>query len=307
MEIDNMFSFKRSIFLLSAVAFQAFAAAAGAVTELSGTVDSMTISAEGNPFLVKGTLTIPHGGRLVVKKGCQLFFRPSTGLIVEGSIAIEGTSDEPVIFTSNNDSFSPEKTDQKANPFDWNGIVVTERTKSVVVRHFFIKYSIYGIESHNPNMVLDNGIFIGNGQFNCTVGNRILPIVENIAYSYKNEKLVNAPRRINLDMTNLLLPSAKAATAVGVAAFGLMAYYLHQKGEYADLYHAAITQAGRRDYYERQKTPARNAILCGITGGLWLSAGGTLFALDHRRKNQKTLSLRPVVGEENGILASISF
>jgi hypothetical protein len=134
-----------------------------------------------------------------------------------------------------------------------------------------------------------------------------MPVVENISYSYKNEKSISAPPRVRLDISNALLPSAKASTAVGVVAVGLMAYYLHQKSEYADLYRAAITQSGRRDYYAKQKSPARNAVICGIAGGLCLSAGGTLFFLERRQKKTKAVSLRPVVGEETGIVASIAF
>jgi hypothetical protein len=304
------FKCRNAIVIPLAIMCQAILLSVNAATELSGVLDSMTLTSEGNPFIVKENVTIPPTGKMTIKKGCQIFFRSSTGMIVEGSFSVEGTADAPVIFTSIHDSFSPEKSSQKPNPFDWNGILITNHTQNIVVKHFFIKYSIYGIESHNPNIVIDNGIFIGNGQFNCTVGNKIMPVVENISYSYsynKKEKAAPVSQNHQSDKSNWIQPSAKIITAAGVATLGFMAYFLHQKGEYVDLYSSAMTQAKRREYYEKQKGPAQNAVICGIAGGIWLSTGGALFIMNHNFKRTKAIAIRPIIGDENGILASIEF
>jgi hypothetical protein len=302
-----MSSINRNIFCLSIVLFQIFFSTADATTELCGTLKTMTISSDGNPIVVKENITIPADSHAVIQKGCKLFFKSSAGIIIEGSLSIEGTKDEPVIFTSIYDSFSPEKSEQKANPFDWNGILITKQAKNITMTNFIIKYSVYGIESYNPNMTIENGIFIGNGQFNCTLNNKIMPVDENISYSYKNEKQGNAPKKDRIDMAKFLLPSSKAAAVTGVAALCFMTYYLHQKSEYVSLYRATQSQAMRKEYYEDQKPLARSAIICGITGGVLLSAGGVLLVLDRNWKKGKTISLSPIIGRENGILAMIEF
>ena len=306
-KLKTMFSFNHCAFFLSTVIFQIFLSTADAGTELSGTLSAMTISASGNPFIVKENITIPPNVHIIINKGCKLFFKPSTGIIVEGSLSIKGTKDEPVILTSINDSFSPEKTGQKANPFDWNGITISRTTHDIVLKNFIIKYSIYGIESYNAKMAIDNGIFIGNGQFNCTVNNKILPINENISYCYKNEKPRNIPKKGQTDITKLLVPTIKATTVTGIASLCLMTYYLHQKNEYVSLYRTANSQRERDDFYEKQKPFSWNAIISGIVGGVMLSTGGALFVLDHNQMKKKKISLCPIIGPENGVAVSFDF
>ena len=309
MIITRFFS-NRSMFFALIMAFWIFLSLANAKTELSGSFSAMAMSADANPIIVKEDLIIPKNGRMIINKGCKLFFKPFTGIIVEGSLSIEGTTDEPVLFTSINDSLSPEKTDQKANPFDWNGILITKQAQDIALRNCIVKYSVYGLKSQNANMIIDNGIFKGNGQFNCTINDKILPVYDNLAYSYVGEKIANEPEKGKKDLkekATWLLPSAIGATVAGAAALCFMAYFLHQKSDYVSLYNSAITQSARNDYYEKQKPPSRNALISGITGGVLLSAGGVLFVLDHNQKKEKNISFFPIIGPEKGISVSVNF
>jgi hypothetical protein len=287
--------------LLSTAAFPiliSFSGAAG--TELYGTLGKKSLSSNENPIIVKDNITIPPNGRMIIHKGCELFFVPNTGIIVEGSLSIEGTKTNPVVFTSINDSLSPEKNNPTARPSDWNGIVINKQSQRVVFKNFAVKYSHYGIQSFNEDMSLENGSFFGNGQFNVTLNNMVMPVTENLSYNY--EKQGRALKNTQSNVT-WFLPSAKAATVTGGAAICLMAYCLHQKSEYATLYRNSQSQIERKDYYEKQKPFSRNAILSGIAGAVMLSAGGAFFVLDYSQKNRKNCSLYPFFGAENGILA----
>jgi hypothetical protein len=104
-----------------------------------------------------------------------------------------------------------------------------------------------------------------------------------------------------------LLPTAKIATSAGVAALCFTAYFLHQKSEYASLYHASQSQSERTDFLEKQRPLSRNAIISGLAGGVLLSAGCGLFIIDRNQKKRKNISLRPIIGSENGILVSLDF
>jgi hypothetical protein len=302
-----MFFLNRSIFSLLTVAFLIFLSTANAGIELSGTLGAMTISSDGNPFIVKENIIIPQNNHVTINKGCQLFFMPHTGITVEGSLSIEGTGADPVIFTSIYDSLYPEKTENKAKPFDWNGIIISNHSQKILLKNFIIKYSIYGIESYNSNMSIDSGIFIGNGQFNFTVNNKILPVHENISFCFNNEKPKTIPKKGQTDITKPLLPTAKVTTITGLAALCFMTYYLHQKDEFVSLYRAAKSQKERDEYYERQKPLSRNAMISGLVGGVMLSTGGVLLFLDHNQKKKKNISLRPIIGPGNGISLSIDF
>jgi hypothetical protein len=302
---------KRSVLLHSILAIEVFLSVARGSTELSGIIDSLTISSEGNPFIVKGNILIPSNGKMIINNGCQLFFKAATGIIVKGNLSIEGAFDAPVTFSSINDSTSPEKTAKKAKPSDWNGILVSDQAQHTVFKHFYLKYSTYGIESYNANMVIDDGIFIGNGQFNCTVGKKILPVVESISFNYngndKNGKRAKALPELKIDKTKWLQPSVKAAAVAGITALCFMAYFLHQETQYADLYSAASTQMERKYFYEEQNHQMQNAVISGITGCLTLSASGALLVWDHHRKKLVNISLRPAIVGENRIMATIEF
>jgi len=304
----NFLGFNRRILLISTIAFQVCLSTGHARTEISGSVSEMTITADGNPFIVKENLIIPKNGHVTITKGCSLFFKPFTGIIVEGSLSIEGTPEERVMFTSINDSLSQEKTTQPANPFDWNGILITQHAQNISLKNFIIKYSVFGLKSQNANMTIDNGIFNGNGQFNCTVNDKILPVVDNLSFHYQNEQHGDAPPKKDLTKeTNWLFPVAIVTTAVGVGALGFMAYFLAQRSNYISLYNNAQSQSARADYFDKQKAHSRNAMISGIPGGILLVAGGVMFIADYNQKKDKNISLYPIIGSEIGIAVGYEF
>jgi hypothetical protein len=297
------------IFLFSTFICLTSIATSHARTDLSGTISAMTVSAEGNPIIVKDNIIIPKNGHMTIAKGCQLFFKPYTGIIVEGSLSIDGTPDERVLFTSINDSLSEEKTPQPANPFDWNGILVTKQAQNISLRNFVIKYSVYGIKSQNANMTIDNGIFNGNGQFNCTVNDKIMPVVDNLAFNYESGKKDNpSPKPEQARKKSLVLPIAIGATTVfGAASLGFMGYYLHQRGDYIPLYNKASTQNARLDYLDKINLNSRNSAISGVAGGVLLATAGVLTVVYLSEKKEDKVTVLPIIGTETGMMVSFEF
>ncbi len=159
-----------------------------AQTRLSGAIDDVTFTKEGNPYLIEQEILVPSGKTVVMPAGCLLLFESFAGMKVEGRLLVQGTSDDPVVFTSIHDSeFNPD-TKQLPNPFDWNGIFVTEQSRGTHFNNFTLKYSVYGIKSQSQQVVVQNGLFSQNGQFHFTVNDKIQYVQENIPFSYGSQK-----------------------------------------------------------------------------------------------------------------------
>lgn len=56
------------------------------------------------------------------------------------------------------------------------------------MRNFEVLYSVFGIKSKKRNIVLVNGLFRDNGQFNFTINDDIMMVEEKLSYSYNAQK-----------------------------------------------------------------------------------------------------------------------
>jgi hypothetical protein len=156
-------------------------------THITGDITGMTFESGGNPYVVEQDILIPAGSKAIIKNGCIFLFKPFTGLTVHGQLAVEGTQENPVIFSSISESkFNPE-SEQLPNPFDWNGILISRESGTVIFKNFKLQFSVYGIKSQNTNITLENGIFYQNGQFHFTINDKIQFVQDNIAYSYNGK------------------------------------------------------------------------------------------------------------------------
>ena len=162
-------------------------------TELFGNIGGRNFTAEEGPYVVVRDISVPEGGSVTIGEGCRFFFAPFTGIQVSGTLIVEGTPEQPVIFTSIYDSLSPDKNEQLPNPFDWNGILLTSRSENVSLTHFTLTCSVYGIKSQNNSLVIDNGIFRQNGQYHFTMMDKPMPVADGIPYSYRGNSVGNAP------------------------------------------------------------------------------------------------------------------
>lgn len=81
-------------------------------TELSGSIGGKNLSAEHGPYIVVSDISVPEGESTIIGEGCRFFFAPFTGILVNGTLVVKGTREQPVHFTSINDSLSPHRKEQ---------------------------------------------------------------------------------------------------------------------------------------------------------------------------------------------------
>jgi hypothetical protein len=156
-------------------------------TYLKGDISTVVFDSSAGPFIVESDCIIPFGKKVVIGNGCRLLFKPFSGLAVQGSLIAEGTADHPVVFSSiNNDSALPQG-EEPPRPFDWNGISIYKNAPAVRLRFVTITYSVYGVKSLSDNLIIENGIFRNNGQFNFTINGAIIPVADGIPFNYRSD------------------------------------------------------------------------------------------------------------------------
>jgi len=188
-----------------------------AETELGGKIGGVTLDSTGNPYLVAQNIIIPLGKTLTINEGCVFLFKPFTGIIVDGSINVNGTKVHPVVFTTENDAKYNYNSNQSANPFDWNGIHITDKANQISLRNFLISYSVFGLKCQTENISIENGVFFQNGQFHFTINEKIQQVREGFPFSYnvREEMTVQIkPNRFVKKGIPLILGSGGLASAI---------------------------------------------------------------------------------------------
>lgn len=156
-----------------------------AFTQIGGTIATTEFSSDSSPYVVDKDIIIPKGKTLTITKGCVFLFKPFTGIIVHGILEIEGSPAKPVILTSFNDNNYNDQAKMLPNPFDWNGILIHSAANGARIQSCVISFSVYGVKSQTARLNIENGTFKQNGQFHCTVNDKILPVVDKIPFSWK--------------------------------------------------------------------------------------------------------------------------
>jgi hypothetical protein len=185
-------------------------------TTLSGNIAGTTFEQSGNPFIITDNLTIPEGKTVTIKEGCVFLFKPFTGMNVEGSLKVDGTLENPVVFSTVNDGKYNPKAEQLPNPFDWNGILISAKANQISLSNFIVAYTVYGIKSMKQDFTISNGTFVQNGQFHLTVNESIKPVNDGIPYSYgTKQKPKNGEASFVKNNLPIILGSTGVACGVG--------------------------------------------------------------------------------------------
>jgi hypothetical protein len=153
-------------------------------THLSDDIGGKILEPSGNPYIVDQDVVIAKNTKTVIKAGCVFLFKSFTGINIYGSMLVEGTQDDPVVFSSINDANYNAEATQLPNAFDWNGIYISEESGGVKLRNFRLMYSVFGIKSKKDDITIQNGYFKQNGQFHFTINDNIHYVQDNISYSY---------------------------------------------------------------------------------------------------------------------------
>ena len=160
------------------------------------------IIARNGPYLVTGDIYVPAGKTTAIGSGTVFLFKNFTGLHVQGTLDVKGTTDWPVIFTSECDSVYNPGSTLRANPYDWNGIYIHSDAIGTSMEHFEVLYSVYGVNSQTRFIRLTAGTFRFNGRGNLTIEGQEHP-VGNEPYSYtlsvKDARVDGVPVKILSD------------------------------------------------------------------------------------------------------------
>lgn len=85
---------RKSVFFLSILLTCSFAISAQTI--ITGDIGGQIFKPSGNPWVVKENLYIENGEKTTIKQGCIFLFKLFTGIVVQGSLEVEGHPDAPV-------------------------------------------------------------------------------------------------------------------------------------------------------------------------------------------------------------------
>ncbi len=293
-----------------------------AETHLSDDIGGKVFEPSGNPFIVDQDIFIPKNTRTVFKAGCLFLFKSFTGINVHGSMLVEGTTENPIVFTSINDASYNSKAVQLPNAFDWNGIYVSEESGDIKFRNFKLMFSVFGIKSKKNQITLQNGQFKQNGQFHFTINDNIHYVQDNISYSYNVEKKEEpASTQTTQPVETEKKPAKKekskksrgrkiaafATLGVGLAsgvAFIITGVKTIQHGNEMDDINAEIENSGSTPELKNQwettdkkfKKTKPASIITGIVSGVSLPISLFLFVKKDKSTMTKKISLNVEAG-----------
>jgi hypothetical protein len=262
-------------------------AVVGAQTAISGNLGNMTLDSTGNPFIVEKDITVPKGKSLTINEGCALIFKQFTGLTIQGSCTANGTKEHPVVFTSINDAMYNKTTAQEAGAFDWNGITVQKKSGPAVFNFIEVRYSVYGIKSQNPGIVIRQSMFNQNGQFHFTVNEKIQTVQESQPYSFNDtpQPQTSTAASVKTEKSGKLKLIRYGLLGVGsVGAVAGIITTINAASKYSDWKHIEqetdpLPPVGKyedlKDKYHSALVPA---VICDILGGLGLAGFCITFA-----------------------------
>jgi len=275
-------------------------------TTITGNIGGLTFKPSGNPWVVKENIFIEEGSIAIIKAGCIFLFKPFSGIIVQGSIEVEGQPDAPVVFTSINDSSCNEASTQMAEPFDWNGITIEKTAENITMADFVLSYSVYGLKSKKEDVVLERGIFRQNGQFHFTINDKIQEVESNLPFSYniakKTEKIPKTPSKW------WAKPVGIGTIVTGTAFLGLMGYFIYSGADLNEKYNNAENPDDVARYSGKRDKAVQNALITGIVGGLLVPVGTGVLIWEHKTRNGgKEIAFYPVAGTSNGFQLVMKF
>lgn len=122
-------------------------------------------AADGERQIITAPVTVQSGDTLSIKAGSELLFTNFTGITVKrgGFLSARGTKEQPVVFTSVNDTVGA------AAPFDWNGIEI-DSGGGAALSHCLIANATSGVTAADSGgLALSQCIFSNNGQWHLSV------------------------------------------------------------------------------------------------------------------------------------------
>ncbi len=92
------------------------------------------------PYVIFDSLNITQPSTLRMEAGTRVYFHTGSGLLVDGTLLIEGTPEEPVLLRSNRQDGR-----YKFSPGQWRGIFFSELSKNNKIDHAIIRNGVAGV------------------------------------------------------------------------------------------------------------------------------------------------------------------
>jgi hypothetical protein len=261
---------------------------AGSLVEIAGDLPK-TVTADKSPYLVVADIYVPTGKTVVIEPGTVFLFKNFTGLHVRGTLIAKGTSQHPVVFSSENDKKYNKLSILNPTPFDWNGIYIHKDGFGTVLENIKVAYSVKGIFSEIKFIRIGNGIFSDNGRSDCTIESeeKVVQPMEPFTYSLsvKDATIDGVPVRILQDPDapkRNLFRYAGIGVFVGGAVFaGVFGYqaYVNQKDldKYSSKHWTNIQNPQGNSIWNNTRTDRNKSVIISAAGGALFLTGGAVF------------------------------
>ncbi|TXK51306.1 hypothetical protein FVR03_03600 [Pontibacter qinzhouensis] len=104
-----------------------------------------TVWGKDKAHVLLDTILVSAGTTLTIEKGSQIFATPGAVLLVNGTLLVEGTAEERVVFSG----YRREQSYQQA-PGQWQGIQILTQSENNRIRFADIRNTTWGLRIGNP-------------------------------------------------------------------------------------------------------------------------------------------------------------
>ena len=99
------------------------------------------------PYVILGSLQIDIAASLTIEAGCKIFSHANSPFIVDGNLIVNGTKQQPVIFTGDRLD-----ADYKDLPYSWAGIYFRGNSYNSVLNYTTIKNAFQAVVVEKPSV-----------------------------------------------------------------------------------------------------------------------------------------------------------
>ncbi len=210
---------KRIAFLLLFISITGMTASGQNIADsqdtLAGPLPSL-VKARKKPYIVVTNIEVPPQKTVTIEPGVVFLFKNFSGLHVRGRLIARATVDYPIIFTSEFDQSCNKGSGRDANPFDWDGIYMTNDALGTQMAHCEIRYSVYGLISDTKLIRLDPVTFKDNGKSVIVIENQEIPVANE---PYRHVLDQNDPDLLKNAVQFVRDPLQSKRTALRVGSF----------------------------------------------------------------------------------------
>jgi len=126
---------------------------------IDGQIIHNTVWENDKPYLIYNSMAVDTGHTLTIQAGTQIFFHRNSSLIVWGTLLVDGTAEEPVIFQNDRlEEF------YRIIPGQWGTIYIDPISRGNRINHAVISNAIAGIQIGYPSDYLIPELEISNSK-----------------------------------------------------------------------------------------------------------------------------------------------